>query len=146
MADKKLHIFIQCNPPKSTAQERKVRMQGGRAMFYDPPNLRAAKETLAAFLKPFTPAEPFTCPVRLAVQWRFSYGKGHKDNEYKRTRPDLDNLHKGLQDVMTKLGYWADDNLVVEVWSQKIYHKSKPGINIEITPLGECRDNGTDEK
>lgn len=96
------------------------------------------KETLEAYLKPFAPEEPFDCPVRLSIQWRFAYGKsGHKDGEYKRTRPDLDNLHKALQDIMTKLGYWTDDNLVVEVLAQKIWHNARPGLNIRITPLGD---------
>ena len=146
MANKTMHFFVQCNPPKATAQERRARMQGGKAVFYDPPNLLAAKETLEAYLRPFAPEEPFDCPVRLSIQWRFAYGKsGHKDGEYKRTRPDLDNLHKALQDIMTKLGYWTDDNLVVEVWAQKIWHNAKPGLNIQITPLGEGIGNGRDE-
>lgn len=137
MENKRLHFYIQCRPCTATAQERKAYCSAGRVIFYDPPNVKAMKQTLRAYLKPFVPEEPYCCPVRLAVQWRFSYSRGHHDGDYRLTRPDVDNLLKSMQDIMTELGYWKDDSLVVELFAQKIWHKAKPGYCFTITPLEE---------
>ena len=50
------------------------------------------------------------------------------------TRPDGVNILKGVEDVMTSLGYWNDDNqLAVETVER--WHGEMPGVMIEIREL-----------
>lgn len=123
------------DPPTATAQEKKVRMLRGKMTFYDPPTVAEAKDLLALQLRPHVPYMPFTGAVKLEVQWRFPYKTGHTDGEFRKTRPDTDNLDKALKDIMTKLGFWRDDALVADEHVQKIWHKKFPGISIRITPI-----------
>ena len=81
----------------------------------------------------FVPAKKYIGGVRLIVKWCFPR-KNHRDGEYKITKPDTDNLQKLLKDVMTKLGYWADDNLVASEIVEKFWAE-KPGIYIRIEDL-----------
>ncbi|MBL5767998.1 RusA family crossover junction endodeoxyribonuclease [Heyndrickxia sporothermodurans] len=47
-----------------------------------------------------------------------------------KSKPDIDNLIKGLFDSLNKIA-WKDDNQVYEVHSKKIY-SFNPGIGVEI--------------
>lgn len=47
-----------------------------------------------------------------------------------RSKPDIDNLIKGLFDSFNKIA-WKDDNQVFEVHSKKVY-SFNPGIGVEI--------------
>ena len=124
-------FFVSMNPPTATAQEKKVAMIGGRPRFYDPPKVKAAKAELTAEIAPFAPKQPLTKAVRLTVEWHFPKIKGRKNGEYKTTRPDTDNLQKALKDIMTKLGFWKDDALVVSELTEKFWADT-PGIFIRI--------------
>ena len=49
----------------------------------------------------------------LEVDWCFgTKDKKKLTNSYKTTRPDTDNLIKGLKDCLTKCGFWVDDSQV----------------------------------
>ncbi len=122
-------------PPTATAQQRRVRMINGHPQFYDPPALKAAKTAIEEQLRPHVPEKPFDQAVRMWVQWNFSYKSGHKDGDYRDTRPDTDNLQKALKDIMTKLGFWVDDALVVDEWVVKRWNKSDPGLYIRVVPV-----------
>jgi Holliday junction resolvase RusA-like endonuclease len=50
-----------------------------------------------------------------------------------KSKPDIDNLIKGLFDSLNKI-VWKDDNLVYEVHSKKVY-SFNPGIGMEIWEL-----------
>lgn len=65
------------------------------------------------------------------VKWYFPLSGGHYNGEYKTTKPDTDNLQKALKDIMTKLGYWKDDALVVSEVVEKFWAE-RPGIFIHI--------------
>jgi Holliday junction resolvase RusA-like endonuclease len=70
----------------------------------------------------------------LVTKWCFPITDKHKNGEYKTTRPDTDNLQKMLKDVMTKLGYWSDDALVVSEITEKFW-ATIPGIYICVEDL-----------
>ena len=59
---------------------------------------------------------------------------GHKDGEYRITKPDTDNLQKMLKDCMTLVGFWKDDALVASEITEKFWAE-KPGIYIRIEEL-----------
>ena len=127
----KIQFFMPMVPPTVTAQEHKVAVRNGEPHFYDPPELKAAKEKLAAHLSQHTIPQPLTSGVRLVTKWLFPIQGSHKNGEYKTTRPDTDNLQKMLKDCMTKCGFWKDDALVVSEIVEKFWAEI-PGIFIRI--------------
>lgn len=129
-----MHIVLRMTPPRVTAQQRRVAVARGKPLIYKPARLRQAEEELETLLTPHAPAEPLDGPIRLAVTWAYPRGR-HGDGEPKTTRPDADNLHKSLQDVMTSCGFWHDDAQVVDLTVRKIWAE-EPGITIDIDRLG----------
>lgn len=105
----------------------------GRPVFYDPPELKAAKEKLIGNLYKYRIMEPYRTGVRLITKWCFPK-KEHKDGEYRITKPDTDNLQKMLKDCMTKVGFWKDDALVASEITEKFW-ADQPGIYIRIEEL-----------
>lgn len=134
-----MQFFLDIEPPTATAQEQKTTVRGGIVRKYDPPKAKAAKALLAQALKPYVPPEPADGPLALIVEWRFPRGTSHKKDRWRITRPDTDNLQKGLKDVMTRLGFWVDDSRVCFEQVTKKYH-DHPGIMITISKLEAAGD------
>lgn len=122
------------NPPTVTAQEHKVRILHGKPVFYDPPELKAARQQLIAHLAGYAPEKPYEDAVRLTAKWLFPAGN-HKHGEYRITKPDTDNLQKLLKDCMTYCGFWKDDALVASEICEKFWTESVSGIYICIEEL-----------
>ncbi len=123
-------FFMAMLPPTCTHQEKQVRVVNGKPVFYDPPEVKAAREKLRAYLAKHKPEEPYRCGVRLVVKWLFPRGK-HVDGSWRTTRPDTDNLQKLLKDCMTAEGFWKDDALVCSEITEKFWAEI-PGIWIHI--------------
>ena len=120
-------------PPTVTHQEHKVKSVNGQPVFYDGPELKAARQKLVAYLAKHKPQHRYEAGVRLFVKWCFPRG-GHKDGEYRITKPDTDNLQKLLKDCMTTCGFWKDDALVASEIVEKFWAEI-PGIYIRIEEL-----------
>ena len=120
-------------PPTKTHQEKKVSVVNGKPVFYEPPELKAARAKLEAHLSSHVPDKQYTKAVRLVTKWCFPKGN-HGDGEYKATKPDTDNLQKMLKDVMTDLHFWKDDALVASEIIEKFWAEI-PGIYISISEL-----------
>lgn len=116
-------FFMPMIPPTVTHQEHKVAVKNGKPIFYDPPELKDARQKLTANLSKHILPEPYCCGVRLVVKWLFPITGKHKDGEYKITKPDTDNLQKLLKDCMTDLRFWIDDALVASEVCEKFYAK-----------------------
>jgi Holliday junction resolvase RusA-like endonuclease len=129
---KKKVIEIAEEPPRSTAQMKKVSVIHGRPHFYEPENVRRAKTWLRNHLADHAPEKPYEGAVELQVEW--TYHSNKKKTEWKITRPDTDNLIKMLKDVMTELGYWKDDAQVCLETSSKCISKN-PGLKICIREM-----------
>ena len=127
-------FFLPMIPPTVTAQEHKVTVVNGKPRFYDPPEVKDAKQKISAALADHVPASPFTCAVRLVVKWCFPVNGKHTNGEYKATRPDTDNLEKMLKDCLTSCRFWKDDALVASEITEKFY-ADVPGIFIRIEEL-----------
>lgn len=126
-------FFMAMNPPTVTHQEKQVHVVKGRPVFYDPPELKVAKDKLLSHLYKYQPEKPYECGVRLVTKWLFPKGK-HPDGEYRITKPDTDNLQKLLKDCMTMRGFWKDDALVASEIVEKFW-ADIPGIYIRIEEL-----------
>lgn len=126
-------FFMPMIPPTVTAQEHKVRVVKGKPIFFDPPELKAARAKLVSHLVGHKPEQAYDVGIRLVVKWLFPKGP-HKDGEYRITKPDTDNLNKLLKDCMTEVGFWKDDALVASEIIEKFW-ADKSGIYIKIEEL-----------
>lgn len=126
-------FFMAMIPPTVTHQEHKVTVINGKPVFYDPPELKAAKEKLISHLYKHRVQSPYRTGIRLQVKWCFPRGR-HQDGEYRITKPDTDNLQKLLKDCMTLVGFWEDDAQVASEIVEKFWAEV-PGIYIRIEGL-----------
>ncbi len=136
-----LSFRIDCVPPTATAQRKGVFVRGGRVRFFTKRPVREAEGFLAALLSMHAPDVPYSGPVALEARWTFPFRKSERRSVVKAgvdvphvSRPDLDNLEKGLLDVMTRLGFWTDDSLVADKHTSKS-RGARPGIEIAVRPL-----------
>lgn len=119
--------------PTTTHQEKQVHVVNGKPVFFEPADVKAARQKLTAYLGQHVPEQPFYGAVRLTVKWCFPRGR-HKNGTYKTTKPDTDNLQKMLKDVMTKLQFWQDDAQVASEIVEKFW-ADLPGIWIRVEEL-----------
>lgn len=126
-------FFMAMVPPTVTHQEKKVHMVNGKPVFYEPQELKSARQKLAAYLGRYAPEGPYHHGVRLITRWCFPMGN-HRNGEYKTSRPDTDNLQKLLKDCMTLVGFWDDDALVASELVEKFWAETS-GIYIRIEKL-----------
>lgn len=126
-------FFMAMVPPTVTHQEKKVHVVNGKPVFYEPQELKSARQKLTAYLGQHVPEEPYHHGIRLITRWCFPKEQ-HGDGEYKTSRPDTDNLQKLLKDCMTLVGFWDDDALVASELVEKFWAEL-PGIYIRIEKL-----------
>jgi Holliday junction resolvase RusA-like endonuclease len=127
-------FFMPMIPPSVTHQEKEVAVVNGKPVFYEPPELKAARAKLMAHLGQHTPKKPYTGPVRLTVKWCFPITGKHKDGEYKYTRPDAGNSNKLLEDCMEDLGFYKNDSQIASLVVEKFWAQL-PGIYIRIEAI-----------
>lgn len=127
-------FVIKGTPETRTAQQKGVRIMGRRVVFYEKPEVTAAKNCLKYELFPYRPDQPYEGALYLRVMWLFNKKSLTKaeNNSFKITYPDCDNLAKGLQDVMTDLRFWNDDNQLAKVDYTKGWSRDYPGLFIQI--------------
>ena len=126
-------FFMAMVPPTCTKQEHKVTIIKSKPVFYDPPEVKAAKQKLIGYLTKYKPRKRYECGVRLVVKWCFPRGD-HLNGEYRITKPDTDNLQKLLKDCMTACGFWKDDALVASEIVEKFWAEI-PGIYVKVESL-----------
>lgn len=129
-----MEFFMAMIPPTITHQEKKVHLVNGRPRFYEPDELKAARQKLTAYLGQHVPEEPYQGGIQLIVKWCFQTKGRHKDGEYRITKPDTDNLQKLLKDCMTSVEFWSDDAQVASEIVEKFWAEI-PGIYIRVTEL-----------
>jgi Holliday junction resolvase RusA-like endonuclease len=129
-----MQFFLPMNPPRTTKQTQRMGKAGGKLIFYDTPELRAAEQKLIAAFAQHSPPEPLTGPVRLVVKWIWHSKDKHRHGQYKPTRPDTDNLQKLLKDVMGKVGFYHDDAQVASEIAEKFWG-AQPGIFVQVEQL-----------
>lgn len=136
-----IDIRLNIVPPTATAQQKGVFVRNGRAQFFVKAKVREAENFLAAILRPFAPLAPFTGAVELRATWCFPYRKSEPKwrtagGAYlpHTTRPDLDNLEKGLLDTMTRLRFWLDDSQVAQKKTNKAWGES-PFLEIHVREI-----------
>ena len=129
----KNEFFMAMDPPTITHQQKAVHVVNGKPVYYEPAELKAARQKLMAHLISHKPDHRYEHGIRLITKWCFPKGR-HTDGEYRITKPDTDNLQKLLKDCMTDAGFWKDDALVASEIVEKFW-AAVPGIYICITEL-----------
>lgn len=132
----RIEFFLPMLPPTATHQEQAVRVVKGKPVFYDPPELKAARAKLTAHLAGHRPERPLEGAVRLVAKWCFPLSGDHWDGEYRTARPDTDNLQKLLKDCMTRVGFWKDDAQVACEVAEKFWAEV-PGIYVCAEEIGQ---------
>lgn len=126
-------FFMAMIPPTVTHQEKQVRVVNGKPVFYEPPELKRARQKLIGHLARYKPPKELSGALELVTKWCFPRGK-HRDGEYRTSRPDTDNLQKMLKDCMTVTNFWQDDAQVAREITEKFWAET-PGIYIRVTQL-----------
>jgi len=115
--------------------------RGGCTRVYDPGTAEGWKSMIANSARPFLPTPPLDCPVTLHVAFHMRRPKSHFKSsgvlkatapKYYTRKPDADNLAKAVMDALTQLGFWQDDDQVVNLNVRKLYTESLPGAQIAI--------------
>ena len=136
--DKELKFWINCIPPKSTHKSalRIFKMKNGRQFVGRDSKGLAVDKMLQKLLLPFKPSMPHQNAVELHIRWVYPYRKSEPKKNRNAplpciTRPDSDNILKGLIDAMTKVGFWRDDSLIFRIHFEKFF-SSNSGIGVTI--------------
>lgn len=129
-----IEFFMTMIPPTVTHQEKQVHVVNGKPVFYEPTELKAARQKLMAHLARYKPEKKSVAAIRMMTKWCFPKGRQHVDGEYRATKPDTDNLQKLLKDCMTAVGFWKDDAQVASEFVEKVW-SDIPGIYIRIEEL-----------
>lgn len=127
-----LGFFLPMIPPTVTYQEHKVTVRNGKPVFYEPPELKAARSKLTDAVGKYAPEEPLAGPLRLVTKW--IWPDNGAPASWKTSKPDTDNLIKLLKDCMTRTGFWKDDAQVASEVTEKFYG-GHPGIYICVEEL-----------
>ena len=124
---KQIDIFLPMILPTATQQEKKINFK--TKQIYQDPRAAEARAKLRAHLVQHIPEEPLIGPLRMTVIWGFPAKGKHHNGDCHIQKPDLDNLQKALQDVMTELGFFSDDCRISQLQTSKIY-TFHPGVSI----------------
>ena len=130
-------FVVKGTPDTTTAQQKGVRVIGRRVMFYKKPEVVQAERWLWGSLLCFSPTEPYEGALYVRIMWLFDKKSLTKkeDRTFRIARPDLDNMFKGLADVMSDMGFWKDDSQIVKMDLTKGWSKKYPGLFFQIWQL-----------
>jgi Holliday junction resolvase RusA-like endonuclease len=131
-----IKLFIPIIPMGAVRTTQKQKFVDERAKRY-----HTYKQQIAFLAKQHI-RTPSNCPILAEITFYMpmpqSWSQKKKDRyngSIHRSKPDIDNLIKGLFDSLNKIA-WKDDNQVYEVHCKKMYSYN-PGIGIEIWEMEE---------
>lgn len=108
--------------PRTSAQEKGVRIVRGRPMFYTKSKVLEVERLYSMMIRTHKPERPLKGAIKVKVLFIYPVKKPHKNGEPKQTRPDVDNMVKVLLDSITKSGaYWNDDGQICDLRIIKRY-------------------------
>ena len=133
-----IDFVIPGEPPRATAQGKRMRIVNGKPVFYKSPDLKAAEELYYYAAKNALPHgwRPMEKPVSLFVAFAFGTDDPKKIGRWKTTRPDTDNMVKALKDALTRAEVWVDDSQVVDEHTTKTWwSRENACIHVQIEEL-----------
>lgn len=133
---------LDCNPPKSTSQQKGIMMIGGKPRHFKKKKVAEAENTLVALLAEFRTETAAEGPLYLEVHWMYPWRAAETKKakalgfKWSDKRPDCSNIIKMFEDCMTALAFWNDDSQIADLRVKK-YWCDKPGIKVLIYQLEE---------
>lgn len=79
---KMYEFFMPMKIPTVTHQEKQVHIVKGKPIFYEPTELKAARQKYLDNLAQHVPQNKFSTGVRLMIKWCFPVTEKHHDGEY----------------------------------------------------------------
>ena len=133
-----LYLELDTNP-KGTSQMKGEAYQGGRIHHFEKANVKAQRRIYEIAIRDALSdlkREPphYEGPVYLEVTFFYQIKQKNRWGQWKTSKPDLDNAVKLLQDVLTSMGFWADDSQIAFLKVKKKLSEH-PGILIDMGRL-----------
>lgn len=122
-------------PPTATHQKKQVTVVNGKPIFYEPEDLKAARNLLMAHLGQHAPDNKFKGPLRLLVKWCYPITGKRENGQYKDTHPDAGNSNKLLEDCMEDLGFFDRGDQQIASLHVEHFWAELPGIYIMLEEL-----------
>ncbi|MCR4330926.1 MAG: RusA family crossover junction endodeoxyribonuclease [Patescibacteria group bacterium] len=146
----KLESKSRAIPLKNKKTGQPILDKTGKPMYtnmqYKNPEQKQYEQEVMALITRHAPVVPFDCAVILTLKiyvpmpnsiydsWRREPAEQGFIRPDK--KPDLSNFTKGIEDLMTRAGFWRDDGQIVEYGHGYAKHYSvKPRVEVEVTPL-----------
>ena len=132
--------FTVYGPFKAKQSARMFVGKDGKPHSFRDPAVTKWQDRVRAAAIPVRPNKPISGPVRMNIIFYFALpqNKVRKDKNkqpfYNSSRPDFDNLCKGVSDALNKL-IWNDDGQVAWVEFRKCYTEETERVNIEVIEL-----------
>lgn len=134
-------VSLDMVPPTATHHSKQIVTIKGSPRLIDRKALRVARQDYAALIQGTYTGEPIDSPVALLMRFVFPYPaatpkKVTKDGAqiWKPTKPDLSNLVKTPEDVLSECGILANDSRVVAKAELKCYGP-KPCVDIVLIDM-----------
>ena len=138
-----MKLTLDIDPPKCTAQHKGERVVAGRwVQHYEKRPQKRARLAYEAAIRQALKSSPKDydtvdewgeyIPLEVAISFVFKAKRKKDIGQPKTTRPDVDNMAKGLLDVLTRLHLLADDAQIAALAITKSYGaEAKVVIGIE---------------
>jgi Holliday junction resolvase RusA-like endonuclease len=131
-----------CGTPK--AQPRvKAFVRGGHAGVYTPSTANGWKDSIRLAAAGLAGRE-VQGPVYLRTRVVLPRPKTRRRDFFVTTKPDADNLVKGIMDVLTQIRVWRDDAQIARLEIEKVYQTEGLPCGAEIEVFGVAKGYGKD--
>lgn len=138
-----LDFTLDLTPPEMTAQQKGVRLAGGKIHHFTKEEVREWMNKVALAAAPHRPSPVLKGPLRLTLTFTFPW----RDRETARnkaggwlprdTKPDADNLGKATLDALAMADFfWKGDQQVADLRILKGWG-DRPGLRVRINEMGE---------
>ncbi len=136
MANILYQVSLDMVPPTATHHSKQIVTVKGSPRLIDRKGLRVARQDYASLIRGSYEGEPIDTPVALLMRFVFPYPAATPKKVtragaeiWKSTKPDLSNLVKTPEDVLSECGVIANDSRVVAKAELKCYGP-KPCVDI----------------
>jgi Holliday junction resolvase RusA-like endonuclease len=137
-----INFFISCEPPRTTYQagQQILRTRQGRWFIGKSAKGKHTANWLRSIVRPFRPKKPLDGIIQCEIDWIFPYKKTEKKKNKELlsmpciTKPDCDNIAKGLLDAMQQANFFVDDSRIYDLHIKKIY-SSDCGIRVRLKQI-----------
>lgn len=144
-----MRMVLEMEPPRCTAQHKGERVVRGKwVQHYEKKPQKIARLNYLAAIRAAmekTAKDYYTVdemgepiPLRVSIAFTFKAGRRKDVGAPKVTRPDLDNMAKGLLDCLTQSRLLMDDSQVCDLRLSKTFGEN-PMVVIEISDFTEMR-------